>query len=656
MKLTLSKPFMSIVELPDVELPRFTLLTGINGVGKTHLLRAIEKNHVFVDGRAMSKNEVRFLDWTNLRPNNAEAVPANAGVGVGEVITKQLEDLRRDYQAKLWSIEVIGLSPPHGDRWNYFRLTREQVAAQVEPQDPTGVWNGIESVVDDFANQLRTRRDHAQRSAEHNNAYQNAVDGLIARHGKRALPFLTADEIESAGFIMVHSDMFHQSFAPAFQGYFDLQKSNRLLRLDEQEGRAAAHPSLSDQQFEERHGRPPWDIVNEALTTMRLDFEIDYPRFYLQPSFMPRLRKRSSGVEVGFHELSSGEKILISFAICLYHAIDERNVVAKPRLLLLDEVDAPLHPSMARSLVDVLQSFVVERMGVGVILVTHSPSTVAVAPEDSVHVMLANRPGIHRAGRRQAIATLTSELPTLSIDFGGQRQVFVESELDARRFDALYRLLAASFESERSLVFIGAGRRGSKGDEGGGREAVRTLVSSLARGGNHTVFGLVDWDRANVSSERVHVLAEGSRYGIENCLLDPLLLLALLVNEGKSRDRLGLQESETYTSLGNRGVDRLQALVDVVQREVLGGDSSESIEVAYEGGLKLRVRCEYLVMQCHELEERVKRAFHEIQRFQNQGALLIRIVESVVRDHPEFLPIEIPDAFRAILRAEVDVT
>ena len=48
MYLSLNKPYISIKTFltPTESLPKLIVITGLNGCGKTHLLKAIEKGHV----------------------------------------------------------------------------------------------------------------------------------------------------------------------------------------------------------------------------------------------------------------------------------------------------------------------------------------------------------------------------------------------------------------------------------------------------------------------------------------------------------------------------------------------------------------------------------------------------------------------------------
>ena len=82
--------------------------------------------------------------------------------------------------------------------------------------------------------------------------------------------------------------------------------------------------------------------------------------------------------------LSSGEKTLFALVLSIYQQTRPGSL---PEVLLLDEVDTSLHPSMTTQFLDAIQKIFVERYGMKVILVTHAPSTVALAPEESIYVM-----------------------------------------------------------------------------------------------------------------------------------------------------------------------------------------------------------------------------------------------------------------------------
>jgi energy-coupling factor transporter ATP-binding protein EcfA2 len=430
--------------------PSFTLITGVNGAGKTHLLQAIAAGHVKADVAPNKEEDIRIFDWTTLVPNDTGEFQTDTVYNERDQILGWAREQRQTQRQAIqdWALNHDLTGKGQGATSSLLRLSREELGQLIaNPDEAETAWQKMQEIAAPGINQMK----------------RNVRCGLLA---------LRVRDFEDRPFGWGQIDVFQQSFAQLFMSYFELQKQNRLRRMDEADGRTPSMPSVSDEEFLERYGEEPWEFVNRILAEARLDFEIDHPIEYSTTKFTPQLRKTTSGVELQFNELSSGERILMSFAFCLYYSLDIRQIVQRPKLLLLDEIDAPLHPSMSRQLVDTIQKSLVNEQGVNVILATHLPSTVAVAPEEAVYVMRPDEPGLHKIGKRQAIAVLTSEIPTLSIDFSGRRQVFVESQYGAERYEKLYRSLSPLIASERSLAFVAVGQKWKGGEQGGGCDNV----------------------------------------------------------------------------------------------------------------------------------------------------------------------------------------
>jgi hypothetical protein len=297
----------------------------------------------------------------------------------------------------------------------------------------------------------------------------------------------------------------------------------------------------------------------------------------------------------------------------------------------------------------------VEQEKIHVIMTTHSPATVAVAPEESVFVMDPDEPGVRKSSKAKALAILTSEIPTLSISFDGRRQVFVESDTDAELYSLIYQRIRPSLPSERSLVFIGVGLRRPEGDRNAGCDQVKKVVGQLVEGGNASVFGLLDWDQTRNPDGRIHVLAQGERYAVENCLLDPLLLAATSVRERRAFGEF-VDEDETFLSLREFGAQRLQVVAEKVQLRVLELDSTQQLGtlrcVEYLGGFSLQISERYLHMNGHQLEDAVMKALPHLNGLKKrQGDLLRHIVTNVAAEIPRFIPRAVADSFKALLDA-----
>jgi energy-coupling factor transporter ATP-binding protein EcfA2 len=644
MKLTFQKPHRSIKNFPETELPKFTLITGVNGAGKTHLLKAIGDGDISTDIAPNPKQEIKFFYWGSLVPSDMGTTTVTNLHSERSQLLNVIRESRSQIQNNLDSlIKQYNLYNLYtgNEPWKLCTLSAEEIAQHL----PNGssaqmIYSDLGKIIKQVVNlakaKLSTRGEQ--------------IDKLYSDYG-RSIVVLSQRNLDDQAFSWHGGGLFQQSFSEMFLVYFELQKLNRWRRCEYEDGKST-EPFLTEKEFNDHHGIPPWDFVNEVFTNAKLDFSISHPEFYTAIDFTPKLTKISTGVEINFSDLSSGEKILMSFAFCLYYSRDDRQLIQKPKLLLFDEIDAPLHPSMSRHLINTITETLVKKHDVHVIMTTHSPSTVAIAPAESVYIMKPSEAGLHKVNKSQAIALLTAEIPTLSINFDGRRQVFVESGNDAKYYDAIYKILRSNLNSERSLTFIAVGLKNSKGEDvGSGCNQVTHIVDSLVEHGNESVFGLIDWDKRNQPKDRIVVLAYNRRYAIENCLLDPLLVATLVIRESKEfRAEIGLKESECYTNLHNMTAERYQTFVNHVQTKVLGiKPGTDLVSVKYRGGFSLDISREYLQFQGHDLEDKVKTAFPCLKRFNNTGSLLSHIADLLLSDHSNFIPMELEECLTALL-------
>lgn len=652
-ELTFQQPYLSIVTLPTVTLPPFTLITGLNGSGKTHLLQAIAHKCVAIEGVQNASQEVRYFDWNSFVPG-----------GQGTFQSAQLDQERQEIFQQLDSIfaqkkniiisaardaELPGELLAHPKK--IAKLSIDELETILgDPEKAQAAYQSIRQATTDVSNMMRGQLRQNPMHLQLVEAFVEASELPLASYDKDTF-------VQKAPVAWGHADFFQRSFGRLFVAYRDLLVRNKLQVLAKQEGDHNAQP-LSNEEFEQKHNIPPWVFLNTTLADAGLDFEINLPDLYALGSYQPKLRKKSSGVEIDFGGLSSGEKVLMSFANCLYYASDSRQISFFPKVLLLDEVDAPLHPSMTRTFIRAITDTLVGRFNIPVIATTHSPSTVAMAPEEAVYVMKEDVPGVHKVSKGEALTLLTTGVPTLSISFSGRRQVFVESETDSRVYDRVYQLAKPYLKSERSLTFLSPGTRERAGDVNTGCAQVQRIVGMLSESGNQSILGLIDWDGKNNPSERVKVLAHGVRNGIENCIFDPLILACLIARDARDRRHsIGLPEEGGTYDLKQFAADKLQATIDSVQSLVLGAEydaGSPSVECGYAGGLMLKVKQSFLTLDDHQLEAKIFSAIPPLQKFeQRSGHLLTHTVENLLPDFPEFIPMDVIDAFSKLLAIEL---
>jgi hypothetical protein len=185
----------------------------------------------------------------------------------------------------------------------------------------------------------------------------------------------------------------------------------------------------------------------------------------------------------------------------------------------------------------------------------------------------------------------------------------------------------------------------------GGCTIVTNIVQKMTDFGSRNVFGIVDWDGKATSTDRIKVVAEGVRDGIENVLLDPLLICLLLMKERRAPE--GLENIDRFSGAHTLDAADLQRLVDAIQLKVFPNSTTQMQEVRYLGGCTANVVKEYLVINDHDLEEALVEAFPVLKKWtiRGRGELVKGVIEGVLTEYREFCPVELQAVFEVIANA-----
>jgi ABC-type Mn2+/Zn2+ transport system ATPase subunit len=339
----------------------------------------------------------------------------------------------------------------------------------------------------------------------------------VAPDAVRSLPLPRIEEV------MTPTLLWGQGIPNGYQSIAFLFLAYRMFE------RTLSLSGIPDEQVREKIGTPPWDLLNEVLTGASLPFRVVEPEPTRKQSLLDaesytlRLLDVERSEEVPFEKLSSGERVIMSTALWLFGV---QETAQHYKLLLLDEPDAHLHPSMTRRFLDVIQKVFVEERGVRVIMSTHSPSTVAVVSEDSLFEMRRTVPRILKVtSKSDAVAELTDGFVVVH---DGMRVVFCEGDNDPPFFSTVWDRITdrggaagALLPLVPSLVFV----------HGKGRDTIRPVVRQLRDFGLHHFFGLVDLDNGNKPEDGIFVTG---RRELENYLYDPLNIWCVLHDEGEA--------------------------------------------------------------------------------------------------------------------------
>lgn len=131
-------------------------------------------------------------------------------------------------------------------------------------------------------------------------------------------------------------------------------------------------------------GISPWDELNELFKILKIEyrFKDNYEIKYGELTETPMLFQIDSDGKIieeesrPLKDLSDGEKAIISLCFTSLKKIDTE----VKKILLLDEFDAALNPSLIESLFIVIKKYFIDK-DIVVIMTTHSPATISLAPD-----------------------------------------------------------------------------------------------------------------------------------------------------------------------------------------------------------------------------------------------------------------------------------
>ena len=322
MKINFSRSHKSITSpVSEETLPEFVVLVGPNGAGKSHLLEAILEGSMTIDGVQVSQDsrftEVKMFSLGSLVPNSG-----------GEQLPTQFRDVWGRIKP-----QILAFAQQYG-----YPGTSESLEINS---------NAFLENVSQGANIPKLALEVAQQSA-----------------GKMLPYFSDEDFREHFPLYASESDLFQYSVTDIFLTYFSKWDGNKYQKfLNLSEGIEAA-TWIEDADFIEKYGRAPWEVLDEVLELMGLTYKFVRPlNLPLDVPYQPRLIASDTEVEVTLDALSSGEKVLLALALGLYAGEHLNNSVKRPKLLLLDEADASLHPEMIRSLLHVADTILRQQHG-----------------------------------------------------------------------------------------------------------------------------------------------------------------------------------------------------------------------------------------------------------------------------------------------------
>ncbi len=423
MKLVFRSNYISIGQVNTPELPKFTVLTGLNGAGKTHLLKAIQSGAIEAEGTIQPK--IKYFNFIDFRVNEAggqtgmqiaqqakNAIQILMGQGgnpkVNWIATAQ-SIYNQSFTAGVQNSAQI-LDTIQAEEFRFWDKENQEIPDSVG-KSISGYEQKIEAQIFDNPN-FRKNPDF------------RSIIYSIRKYG-RPVHTLNDSDFEKMYYPFSNgANHLAVSLGSLFARYKVQQFLWALRQFNENGDKAFFFNELMEE-YEKLHIKP-WDTINEIMSSIHelggsssvFNFRITDPSSdkidfenHQSYSFSPQIIDKKFGIPRGFAALSSGEQVLFALVLSIFQSEDFFEL---PKILLLDEVDASLHPSMVKALLGTLKKVFVDR-GVEVILATHSPTTVSLCDAESVHVIERNRTNItiRHVGQDDALSIVSEGFATL---------------------------------------------------------------------------------------------------------------------------------------------------------------------------------------------------------------------------------------------------
>lgn len=406
MKLTHSKDYLSITKFKDFELPKFTVLTGLNGAGKTHFLTSIKKGSIKIEN--IKSNEIIEFNNITFALDNEPVISMSK---IQQERTKLFDIIEKRLKSNI-NHHLNKLTPRIEELISYC-IVNNNSFYELTKNDFTKL--DCSELHQEYEYYLNYVTQHINQPTNGATTTQELIK-LLAFLSK-PIEHLTRDELDNIHLPLKHKNNFLIiELGRIFTDYWRKFEQN-LYNSFRNEKYNESQIVLSNDEFEIEYGKKPWDLINEILLKFgSLDYKVNNPEGLERGhEFQLKLVNiKDPNVIVEFENLSSGERVMMALVSSIYKSIVDKKF---PKLLLLDEIDASLHPSMSKTMLEVIENEFVRNNNINVILVTHSPSTVALAHESSIYIMTkSDEERIIKSTNKQALSVLTEGFASLTTD------------------------------------------------------------------------------------------------------------------------------------------------------------------------------------------------------------------------------------------------
>ncbi len=415
-------------------IPPFSIITGVNGAGKTQLLEILKGT----DNNGMPLNiSTEITDEESIFTTLVLPSPQTRTNNIAGLLSYFQNTANRLGNLAQWK--------------NTIKSWENRISTWIEPrlkQDiPTEEKYQLTSERTGLLENIRSYKQMIRDNTVF--AYEEELDAISK---KLSVPVENLTETD----IRRHAN-------PYFNDFSDIEDLERYIKQEHEEFKENLAIAVGKNDFEKVQVLAAQEKPYQSINRLFKKYGFNY--FEMLDPF-PELKERNGEIRfkgkhgeiIDYNALSSGEQMIVKFiALSLGRDISGHRI----NTLILDEPDAHLHPTMSKMMVEILHELSQPKeLGGGdirVIITTHSPSTVAFAPEGSLFVIEKDNEhkNIRETSAPEAVNILSDGILTydkavkqfsLALNSDKDVIVFVEGKTDIPHLNRANELLGYNLQ------------------------------------------------------------------------------------------------------------------------------------------------------------------------------------------------------------------
>lgn len=385
---------------------KLSIITGRNGSGKSHLLNYVKNA---IDDMNERNNQRKLIMSFNpyFDFQKASNLINTGAVGV-ESASKKVEftaHIQSFYEEK----NLLGLLDNLARLFIDYKTLDRQLCLINRVLERKLNHAEIDRLYDEF---------HQHKETLLNNPLEMLTSKLNASYWMRSS---TQNELKSN--VTKLRDAYEERFGAISQSleldFFNFAKNQKLID--------AFVEDYTNEKFATVKGR-----INECLNNFDFRLDFDNEKVILE-------KKMSGSSWVRIERPSSGELYFLNMVAMVYENCDQHFL--KTDIIILDEPDRHLEPKLIEKFFKLIYDLFVQKENIQVIMTTHRPDTIALAPADSIYIIdqdADNRTSVKRCHKLQALFRLTYNLRGIT---NFKTRVYVEAITDYRFYEGIYNVL-----------------------------------------------------------------------------------------------------------------------------------------------------------------------------------------------------------------------